>query len=257
MTHVFLPAISRCFYLRNNELVKVKIIKVINVKDEIDNSIKVEIIVSDGTSEFYTTVDSLYFTEKDFKKGEHINLFECDICNVIENLTIDDDHKFPYTFILDENGIPQQVAFNTDRLEFDGYKHLLNNPFTETFKTREDAFQSTTYKVITNDGEKEVIGAAKLLQLTDRQKELVEKLKSLIFDMAYEGIDLAIDDNDNLYAFNISNVNEPEILDLDNGIPSDFEVLSRNLLPKFLVNGIHLGYYPLSFCNYSYCFERE
>lgn len=118
---------------------------------------------------------------------------------------------------------PLQVVY-----DYEQRKWLLQGiPQTNIFRTKEECLSFNEYEIVDEEGTRTIKGCKALLQLTDKQKELVEQFEQLCKKMDDEGILLASNCCEAFRAYNVKDCADYEFY-FTNEASEDFEQCDRD-----------------------------
>lgn len=166
----------------------------------------------------------VYKSRLDF---EHDNHAESRICNPFKKLTELFASDVFWTF---QNGCPvkQNVQdIRVVRYDYSKYEFASDEFPEHVYKTKEECLSYNEYEFVDEEGTRTIKGCNKLLQLTDKQKELVEQFEQLCKKMADEGILLASNCCEAFRAYNVRDCQDYEFY-FTNEASEDFEQCDRD-----------------------------
>lgn len=112
--------------------------------------------------------------------------------------------------------------------DYEQRKWLLQGiPQTNIFRTKQECLSYNEYEIVDEEGTRTIKGCNALLQLTDKQKELVEQFEQLCKKMDDEGILLASNCCEAFRAYNVKDCADYEFY-FTNEASEDFEQCDRD-----------------------------
>lgn len=198
---------SKGFAMINGALTDVKLVKETNVynTDSIDE-IRHELIVENNGKQFTILAEDFYRSVEDFEKGTHFAAEERTHFTV-GNAVFEEGFLKYWIF---SNGEPKEITEIPERISFDysTFRFSFSEVEFECWKTRQDCLDHNTVKIVdANGNETEHVGIAKLVALTDEQKQAIEQVRNAIKSAEDLGVKFAFNtEDDMLICFNKQNI---------------------------------------------------
>lgn len=193
------------FDKENGQLLQVKLVETVFERDskssETVHAITSARVVNSG--ELITIDESeVYASRIDFEKGKHL---ACNTCNPFKCLAASYGSDVVWTF---QHGCPvsQKVSdIKVVKYDYDYDRFTITElPDREhIYQTKEECLSYNEYEIVDEEGTRTIKGCNALIQLTDKQKELVEQFEQLCKKMADEGILLASNCCEAFRAYNV------------------------------------------------------
>lgn len=168
----------------------------------------------------------VYASRLDFERGKHL---ACSTCNPFKHLAASVASDVFWTF---QHGCPVSQKVSDIKVvkydyEYDRFTCDEIPDREHIYQTKEECLSYNEYKIVDENGSRTIKGCNALLQLTDKQKELVEQFEQLCKKMADEGILLASNCCEAFRAYNVRDCQDYEFY-FTNEASEDFEQCDRD-----------------------------
>ncbi len=215
MTKFYYPSVREGFSLIGSELCEVKLVRVETTFKTDEQSIAKNIVCHKG-KEFEVDKKNFYASIEDFKNATSVTFDDFLFVHwAYKNIKIDvTEGHMHLMFWKFENGEPvykdvydfkTTISWN-EKGHYQFSIDVVSN--SDCFKTKDDCYSFNQFVVSHEDGTKTTeVGAGALCQLNDKQKGIVERLKSVITEARDNNIQLIMDYNlEEIFAVNIEHV---------------------------------------------------
>lgn len=185
-----------------------------------NNDIHNDVMVSDGKEYWRIDVGKYYLTHDDYEHDKPCVLTSTYHCPLIGKF-----NKPTQILVLQDDGEITQQTIHIKRVSIEYCSYFVwdcewksDNPYPKDkcfrLEDRAKAISWAEYNKVGTDGSVEKIqGASIRMLLTDKQKALVDKFKSILKELKDNDVFLTSDGTDNLFALNVKNFDIEEDID--------------------------------------------